>query len=59
MVEPGAEYVFLELCIPDSAYAALRSMADDRHCSISRIVTLLVVDELSRDYLSGSEVRNG
>lgn len=59
MVEPGAEHVFLELCISDSAYAALRSMADDRQCSISRIVTLLVVDELLRDYLADLEVRNG
>lgn len=45
--------------VPRSVYKVLRDWADARDCSISQVVALLVADELSRDYLSDLEVRNG
>lgn len=44
---------------PVSVYKVLRDFADERDCSLSEIVALLVVEELSRDYLNDLEVRNG
>lgn len=50
-----------KFCVPVSVsvYEVLRDWADARDCSLSEIVALLVADELSRDYLSNLEARNG
>ena len=45
------------LCVSNAVYDVICIWAHDRGCSMSDIVTLLVVDELLRQY--GTEVRNG
>lgn len=45
------------LCVPRTVYDAIRIWADERGCSMSEIVALLVVDELLRQ--DGTGVRNG
>ena len=45
------------LCVSRAVYDVIRMWAHERGCSMSEIVTLLVVDELLRQ--DGTEVCNG
>ena len=45
------------LCVSRAVYDVIRIWADERGCSMSEIVALLVVDELLRQ--DGTGVRNG